>query len=237
MTPRPAPPTPAAHRESQSRPRARAAAARRTSGLQGDVACTRGLRRIRASARPRRPIGGARRSLTDMDAFTASRALRDDPHVGAGDPADLDLHPATVVAPTPAASAAGVWEFLRHPFHDEEIAGQARHLCAAEFDSDRARRDASIADRRASTPSRAGAARPRTHAAGVPHAQPLACVALAAVTFDGQNAGVVELLADVLPARVVAPTRSDGRPGEFSRSSRRHDRAGAVKLAERLPAR
>ena len=67
------------------------------------------------------------------------------------------------------------------------------------------------------------------------HAQPLACVALAAVTADGQNAVAVDLLADVLRGTA---RRSDaiGRvgPEEFAVIAPGTDRAGAVLLAERL---
>src|SRR5438132_1437281 len=67
------------------------------------------------------------------------------------------------------------------------------------------------------------------------HAQPLACVALAPVTTDGQNAAAVDLLAEVLRGTA---RRSDaiGRvgPGEFAVIAPGTDRAGAVLLAERL---
>src|SRR5205807_1239558 len=67
------------------------------------------------------------------------------------------------------------------------------------------------------------------------HARPLACVALAPVTTDGQNAVAVDLLADVLRGTA---RRSDaiGRvgPGEFAVIAPGTDRAGAVLLAERL---
>src|SRR5947199_378091 len=67
------------------------------------------------------------------------------------------------------------------------------------------------------------------------HAQPLACVALAPVTTDGQNGAAVDLLAEVLRGTA---RRSDaiGRvgPGEFAVIAPGTDRAGAVLLAERL---
>jgi len=85
-------------------------------------------------------------SLTDMDAFAASRALRDDPHVGAGTPLLLISTQRPSSPQHHAALRAGVWEFLRHPFHDEEIAAKLDTYVLLKFDSDRARRDASIAD-------------------------------------------------------------------------------------------
>src|SRR5439155_298177 len=66
-------------------------------------------------------------------------------------------------------------------------------------------------------------------------AQPLACVALAPVTTDGQNGAAVDLLAEVLRGTA---RRSDaiGRvgPGEFAVIAPGTDRVGAVLLAERL---
>src|SRR5438876_1544622 len=175
-------------------------------------------------------------SLTDMDAFTASRALRDDPHVGAGTPLLLISTQRPSSPQHHAALRAGVWEFLRHPFHDEEIAAKLDTYVLLKFDSDRARRDASIADAGGFYTVRGLAL--RAHELTLQafhHAQPLACVALAPVTFDGQNAGVVELLADVLRS---TSRHSDaiGRvgPGEFAVIAPGTHRAGAVLLAERL---
>src|SRR2546422_1054514 len=175
-------------------------------------------------------------SLTDMDAFTASRALRDDPHVGAGTPLLLISTQRPSSPQHHAALRAGVWEFLRHPFHDEEIAAKLDTYVLLKFDSDRARRDASIADAAGFYTVRGLALRAQELTLqAFHHAQPLACVALAPITFDGQNAGAVELLADVLCA---TGRRSDaiGRvgSGEFAVIAPGTDRAGAVLLAERL---
>src|SRR5213596_1097582 len=148
-------------------------------------------------------------SLTDMDAFTATRALRDDDHVGPGTPLLLISAQRPSSPQHHAALRAGVWEFLRHPFNAEEagfytvrgLALRAQELTLQAFH----------------------------------HAQPLACVTLAPVTPDGQNGAAVDLLAEVLRGTA---RRSDaiGRvgPGEFAVIAPGTDRAGAVLLAERL---
>jgi PleD family two-component response regulator len=175
-------------------------------------------------------------SLTDMDAFAASRALRDDPHVGPGTP----LLVISALRPSSpqhhAALRAGVWEFLRHPFQAEEIAAKLDTYVLLKLDSDRARRDTSVADAAGFYTVRGLALRAQELTLqAFHHAEPLACVALAPVTFDGQNAGAVDLLADVLRA---TGRRSDaiGRvgPGEFAVIAPGTDRGGAVLLAERL---
>ena len=175
-------------------------------------------------------------SLTDMDGFAASRALRDDPHVGPGTPLLLisDQRPSS--PQHHAALRAGVWEFLRHPFHAEEIAAKLDTYVLLKLDSDRARREASVADAAGFYTVRGLALRAQELTLqAFHHAEPLACVALAPVTFDGQNAGAVDLLAEVLRA---TGRRSDaiGRvgPGEFAVIAPGTDRAGAVLLAERL---
>ena len=129
-----------------------------------------------------------------------------------------------------------MWEFLRHPFHDEEIAAKLDTYVLMKLDSDRARRDSSIADATGFYTVRGLAL--RAHELTLQafhHAQPLACVALAPVTFDGQNAAAVDRLAAVLRG---TGRRSDaiGRvgPGEFAVIAPGTDRPGAVKFAERL---
>jgi len=104
------------------------------------------------------------------------------------------------------------------------------------LDNDRARRDTSVADASGFYTVRGLAL--RAHELTLQafhHAQPLACVALAPVTVDGQNGDAVNLLGRVLRA---TGRRSDaiGRvgPGEFAVIAPGTDRAGAVLLAERL---
>src|SRR3989475_9637992 len=131
---------------------------------------------------------------------------------------------------------AGVWEFLRHPFNAEEIAAKLDTYVLLKLDSDRARRETSIADAEGFYTVRGLALRAQELTLqAFHHAQPLACVALAPVTTDGQNAVAVDLLADVLRGTA---RRSDaiGRvgPGEFAVIAPGTDRAGAVLLAERL---
>jgi PleD family two-component response regulator len=175
-------------------------------------------------------------SLTDMDALAASRALRDDPHVGPGTPLLLISAQRPSSPQHHAALRAGVWEFLRHPFNAEEIAAKLDTYVLLKLDSDRARRDTSVADAAGFYTVRGLALRAQELTLqAFHHAQPLACVALAPVTLDGQNAGAVDLLADVLRA---TGRRSDaiGRvgPGEFAVIAPGTDRGGAVLLAERL---
>src|SRR3989441_3398535 len=80
-------------------------------------------------------------SLTDMDAFAASRALRDDPHVGPGTPLLLISAQRPSSPQHHAALRAGVWEFLRHPFNAEEVAAKLDTYVLLKLDSDRARRE------------------------------------------------------------------------------------------------
>jgi len=131
---------------------------------------------------------------------------------------------------------AGVWEFLRHPFNAEEIAAKLDTYVLLKLDSDRSRREASIADASGFYTVRGLALRAQELTLqAFHHAQPLACVAVAPITGDGQNGAAVDLLADVLRG---TGRRSDaiGRvgPGEFAVIAPGTDRGGAVLLAERL---
>ena len=175
-------------------------------------------------------------SLTDLDAFATTRALRDDPHVGPGTPLLLISAQRPSSPQHHAALRAGVWEFLRHPFHAEEIGAKLDSYVRLKLDSDRARRDTSVADATGFYTVRGLALRAQELTLqAFHHAEPLACVALAPVAPDGQNADAVDLLADVLRA---TGRRSDaiGRvgPGEFAVIAPGTDRTGAVLLAERV---
>src|SRR5712691_8017405 len=175
-------------------------------------------------------------SLTDMDAFAASRALRDDPLVGPGTPLLLISAQRPSSPQHHAALRAGVWEFLRHPFQIEEIAAKLDTYVLLKLDSDRSRREASIADATGFYTVRGLALRAQELTLqAFHHAQPLACVALAPVTTDGLNAAAVDLLGEVL---LGTGRRSDaiGRVGrgEFAVIAPGTDGRGAVLLAERL---
>src|SRR6266699_2776040 len=85
-------------------------------------------------------------SLTDMDAFAATRALRDDADVGPGTPLLLISAQRPSSPQHHAALRAGVWEFLRHPFNAEEVAAKLDTYVLLKLDGDRARRETSIAD-------------------------------------------------------------------------------------------
>src|SRR5256885_14307753 len=120
-------------------------------------------------------------SLTDMDAFAATRALRDDDHVGPGTPLLLISAQRPSSPQHHAALRAGVWEFLRHPFNAEEIAAKLDTYVLLKLDSDRARRETSIADAAGFYTVRGLALRAQELTLqAFHHAQPLACVALAA---------------------------------------------------------
>src|SRR6266513_3590078 len=175
-------------------------------------------------------------SLTDMSVFDATRALRNDAHVGLGTPLLVisDQRPSSPLHH--AALRAGVWEFLRHPFNAEEIGAKLDTYVLLKLDSDRARRDTSVADASGFYTVRGLALRAQELTLqAFHHAEPLACVALAPGACDGQNGDAVEVFAGVLRA---TGRRSDaiGRvgPGEFAVIAPGTDRAGAVLLAERL---
>src|SRR5438046_4914936 len=140
-------------------------------------------------------------SLTDLDALATTRALRDDPHVGPGTPLLLISAQRPSSPQHHAALRAGVWEFLRHPFNAEEIGAKLDTYVLLKLDSDRVRRDTSVADASGFYTVRGLAL--RAHELTLQafhHAQPLACVALAPVTVDGQNGDAVDLLGRVLRA-------------------------------------
>jgi PleD family two-component response regulator len=175
-------------------------------------------------------------SLPDMDVLDACRALRDDPHVGPGTPLLL----ITAGRPSPAehhaALRSGVWEYLALPFHSEELAARLDTYVLLKLDSDRARRAGPVLDD-AGLYTLQGLAL-RAHELTLQafhHAEPVACLALAPVTFDERNASAVDLVAHVLR---TTGRRSDaiGRvgPGEFAVIAPGTDRVGAVLFAERL---
>jgi PleD family two-component response regulator len=175
-------------------------------------------------------------TLSDMDVFGASRALRDDPRVGPGMPLLVISSKRPSSPEHHAALRAGVWEFLRHPFNVEEIGAKLDTYMRHKLDADRARRDSGVADASGFYSVRGLALRAQELTLqAFHHAQPLACVAVAALTTDGHDGDAVARLAEVLRA---TSRRSDaiGRvgPGEFAVIAPGTDRAGAVKLAERL---
>src|SRR3989442_8228794 len=176
-------------------------------------------------------------SLTDMDAFAATRALRDDADVGPGTPLLLISAQRPSSPQHHAALRAGVWEFLRHPFNAEEIAAKLDTYVLLKLDGDRARRETSIADAEGFYTVRGLALRAQELTLqAFHHAQPLACVALAPVTTDGQNGAAVDLLAEVLRGTA---RRSDaigrGGPGAFAGPAPGTGRAGAALPAEWPP--
>src|SRR5712692_5227914 len=175
-------------------------------------------------------------SLPDIEPLDASRALRIDPRVGPGVPILLLSADHPTAARHHAALRAGIWQYLAHPFDPEELAARLDRFVFLKRDADRAREQSPVTDETGLYTMRGLALRAQELTLqAFHHAEPLACVALAPVTFDGQNAGAVDLLAEVLRA---TGRRSDaiGRvgPGEFAVIAPGTDRAGAVLLAERL---
>jgi PleD family two-component response regulator len=175
-------------------------------------------------------------SLPDIDPLDASRALRDDPSVGPGVPILLLSADHPTAARHHAALRAGIWQYLAHPFHPEELAARLDRHVFLKRDADRARAQSPVTDETGLYTVRGLALRAQELGLqAFHHAEPLACVALAPITFQGTNAGAVDLVAQVLRA---AGRRSDaiGRvgPGEFAVVAPGTDRVGAVLLAERV---
>jgi len=172
-------------------------------------------------------------SLPDMEVLDASRALRDDARLGPSTPLLL----ITTGQPSPAehhaALRAGVWEYVLHPFHAEEIGGRLDTYVLLKLDGDRARRtDPVVDDVGLYTPHGLSLRAHELTLQAFHHAEPMACVALAPVTFDERNARAVDVVADALRH---AGRRSDaiGRvgPGEFAIIAPGTDRVGAVLCA------
>jgi PleD family two-component response regulator len=175
-------------------------------------------------------------SLPDMDPLDAARALRDDPAVGPGTPILLVAPGRPSATEHHRALRSGVWEYLAHPFHPEEVAAKLDGYVLLKLDSDRARGGEPITDNTGFYTLAGLALRAQELTLqAFHHAEPVACLALAPVTPDQKNARAVDLVARVLR---VTGRRSDaiGRvgPGEFAIVAPGTDRVGAVLFAERL---
>ena len=173
-------------------------------------------------------------SLLDLDALDTSRALRDDPLVGASTPILL----VTAGRPTPgqhhSALRGGVWEFLSYPFHGEEVAARLRTYVVMKLGADRARSEEAIQDDAGLYTTRGLALRAQELTLqAFHHGAALACVVLAQV--GGAGTAAAQRLGQVLKA---SGRRSDaiGRigPGEFAVVAPGTDSAGAVLLAQRV---
>src|SRR2546427_9235391 len=156
-------------------------------------------------------------SLTDLDAFATTRALRDDPHVGPGTPLLLISGQRPSSPQHHAALRAGVWEFLRHPFHAEEIGAKLDSYVRLKLDSDRARRDTSVADATGFYTVRGLALRAQELTLqAFHHPQPLAGVAPPPGTADGLNGQAADPLAGLVPPPGPRPAAiGPGGPGAF----------------------
>jgi len=169
-------------------------------------------------------------SLPDIDPLDTSRALRDDPRLGSGVPILLLTVHKRTSAEHHAALRAGIWEYVAHPFHAEELGGKLDRYLHWKLEAARARAGDGLADATGLYTVRGLALRAQELTLqAFHHAASLACVALAAPHGAG------ELLARVLRA---LGRRSDaiGRvgPGECAVVAPGTDRAGAVMLAERV---
>jgi len=169
-------------------------------------------------------------SLPDIDPLDTSRALRDDPRLGSGVPILLLTAHKPTSAEHHAALRAGIWEYVAHPFHAEELGGKLDRYLHLKLEAARARAGDGLADATGLYTVRGLALRAQELTLqAFHHAASLACVALAAPHGAG------ELLARVLRA---LGRRSDaiGRvgPGECAVVAPGTDRAGAVLLAERV---
>jgi len=178
-------------------------------------------------------------SLPGIDPLDASRALRDNPRLGSGVPILLITTGKPTSAEHHAALRAGIWEYVAHPFHSEELGVKLDGYLLRRFEAARARDQDGLADETGLYTLRGLALRAQELTLqAFHHAASLACVALAPVTQetpDGGHARAVDLMARVL--RDMG-RRSDaiGRvgPGEFAVVAPGTDRAGAVLLAERV---
>jgi len=176
-------------------------------------------------------------SLVDADPLETSRALRDDPLVGASTPILLVTTGQVVAIEHQRALRAGVWEFLPHPFNPEEAAARLHTYVLHKLEVERARREQAMQDDSGLYTTRGLALRAQELTLqAFHHGAALACVALAPVpdgTEDG--AAAVQLVARVLRA---SGRRSDaiGRigPSEFAVVAPGTDGVGAVMLAQRV---
>ena len=176
-------------------------------------------------------------SLVDADPLETSRALRDDPLVGASTPILLVTTGQAVTTEHQRALRAGVWEFLPHPFNPAEAAARLQTYVLHRLEVARAQGGQAVQDEAGLYTTRGLALRAQELTLqAFHHGAALACVALAPVgdgTADG--AGAVQLVARVLCA---SGRRSDaiGRigPSEFAVVAPGTDGAGAVMLAQRV---
>ena len=176
-------------------------------------------------------------SLVDADPLETSRALRDDPLVGASTPILLVTTGQAVTTEHQRALRAGVWEFLPHPFNPAEAAARLQTYVLHRLEVGRAQGGQAVQDDAGLYTTRGLALRAQELTLqAFHHGAALACVALAPVgdgTADG--AGAVQLVARVLRA---SGRRSDaiGRigPSEFAVVAPGTDGAGAVMLAQRV---
>jgi len=176
-------------------------------------------------------------SLVDADPLETSRALRDDPLVGASTPILLVTTGQAVTTEHQRALRAGVWEFLPHPFNPAEAAARLQTYVLHRLEVGRAQGGQAVQDEAGLYTTRGLALRAQELTLqAFHHGAALACVALAPVgdgTADG--AGAVQLVARVLCA---SGRRSDaiGRigPSEFAVVAPGTDGAGAVMLAQRV---
>src|SRR5947208_2761828 len=148
-------------------------------------------------------------SLLDADPLETSRALRDDPLVGASTPILL----VTGQAATPEhhrALRAGVWEFLPYPFNVDEAAARLHTYVLFKFESERARGTEAVQDDAGLYTTRGLALRAQALTLqAFHHGAALSCVALASTpTSDGTAPPASSCLREYCGRAAGAPTRS-----------------------------
>src|SRR5256886_12837280 len=85
-------------------------------------------------------------SLPGIDPLDASRALRDNPRLGSGVPILLVTAGKPTTAEHHAALRAGIWEYVAHPFHAEELGGRLDSYLHWKLEGARARNGDDLAD-------------------------------------------------------------------------------------------
>src|SRR5438094_2632049 len=167
-------------------------------------------------------------SLVDADPLETSRALRDDPLVGASTPILLVTTGQAVTTEHQRALRAGVWEFLPHPFNPAEAAARLQTYVLHRLEVGRAQGGQAVQDEAGLYTTRGLALRAQELTLqAFHHGAALACVALAQV--GGAGTAAVQRLGQVLKA---SGRRSDaiGRigPGEFAVGAAGTDSRGRV---------
>src|SRR5438034_4097613 len=149
-------------------------------------------------------------SLVDADPLETSRALRDDPLVGASTPILLVTTGQAVTTEHQRALRAGVWEFLPHPFNPAEAAARLQTYVLHRLEVARAQGGQVVQDDAGLYTTRGLALRAQELTLqAFHHGAALACVALASTpTSDGTAPPASSCLREYCGRAAGAPTRS-----------------------------